>query len=151
MQKNETAAIEKSGEEQLNTAAESPEKEISAEAKPDKTNPVSADSSEKEPLKTADKISAIRSNLYRMAREEEEEEVSLRVAYQIKQVKARKEHPEKFPPPPPLEADFAGTAEKRTFRQKVRGLFPQKGDAGGEVARKCIFCFLPQFFWCAWF
>ena len=75
MQKNETAAIEKSGEEQLNTAAESPEKEISAETKPDKTNPVSADSSEKEPLKTADKISAIRSNLYRMAREEEEEEV----------------------------------------------------------------------------
>ena len=61
MQKNETAAIEKSGEEQLNTAAESPEKEISAEAKPDKTNPVSADSSEKEPLKTADKISAVKS------------------------------------------------------------------------------------------
>lgn len=141
MQKNETAAIEKSGEEQLNTAAESPEKEISAEAKPDKTNPVSADSSEKEPLKTADKISAIRSNLYRMAREEEEEKVSLRVAYQIKQVKARKEHPEKFPPPPPPKPILPERPEKRTFRQKVRGLFPQKGDAGGEVARKCIFLF----------
>ena len=32
------------------------------------------------------------------AQEEEEEAVSLRVAYQIRQVKDQKEHPEKYPP-----------------------------------------------------
>lgn len=98
------------------------------------------------PTEPTDKISAIRANLLRIAQEEEEESVTLRVAYQIKQVKERKEHPEKFPPPaiqPSLAyANGAAAAlprQKRTFRQVLYDLFPHKGDSGGEVVRKSIF------------
>lgn len=83
-----------------------------------------------------DKITAIRTTLFHIAQEEEDEAVSLRVAYQIKQVKERKEHPEKFPPPAPHQPP---KKPKRTFGQKVLSLFPQPGDPGGEIARKSIF------------
>ncbi len=95
----------------------------------------------------ADKISAIRSNLMRIAQQEDEEAVSLRVAYQIKQVKERKEHPEKFPPPQPTPPPtvYAGSAaailprQKRTFGRMIYDLFPHKNDPGGEIVRKLIF------------
>ena len=51
----------------------------------------------KTPSEPKDKIKAIRTTLFHIAQEEEEEAVSLRVAYQIRQVKDQKEHPEKYP------------------------------------------------------
>ena len=84
------------------------------------------------------KIKAIRTTLFHIAQEEEEEAVSLRVAYQIRQVKDQKEHPEKYPPPPPR---VSPKPKKKTFGQKMLDLFPQRGDSGGEVVRKSIFLF----------
>lgn len=83
-----------------------------------------------------DKITTIRTTLFHIAQEEEDEAVSLRVAYQIKQVKERKEHPEKFPPPASHQLP---KKQKQTFGQKVLSLLPQHGDPGGEIARKSIF------------
>lgn len=99
----------------------------------------SASSEETHPPEVlGDKITAIRTTLFHIAQEEEEEAVLLRVAYQIKQVKERKEHPENFPPPAqhhPLKPK----KKKQTFGQRVLSLFPQPGDPGGEIARKSIF------------
>ena len=92
----------------------------------------------KTPSEPKDKIKAIRTTLFHIAQEEEEEAVSLRVAYQIRQVKDQKEHPEKYPPPPPR---VSPKPKKKTFGQKMLDLFPQRGDSGGEVVRKSIFLF----------
>lgn len=92
----------------------------------------------KTPSEPKDKIKAIRTTLFHIAQEEEEEAVSLRVAYQIRQVKDQKEHPEKYPPPPPR---VPPKPKKKTFGQKMLDLFPQRGDSGGEVVRKSIFLF----------
>ena len=90
----------------------------------------------------AEKISItqeeLNTELKNIAQEEEEEAVSLRVAYQIRQVKDQKEHPEKYPPPPPR---VSPKPKKKTFGQKMLDLFPQRGDSGGEVVRKSIFLF----------
>lgn len=90
--------------------------------------------------KPEDKISAIRSTLHQLAKQQDEEAVTLRVAYQIKQVKERKEHPEKFLPelePTPVPA--AEKPKRRSFGRVVYDLFPHRSDPGGEVARKSIF------------
>ncbi len=89
-------------------------------------------------MEPQDKIRAIRTSLFHIAQEEEEEAVSLRVAYQIRQVKDQKEHPEKYPPPPPR---VPPKPKKKTAGQKLLGLFPQRGDPAGEVVRKSIFLF----------
>lgn len=100
------------------------------------TDPVFSDTEASLPEEPEDKIAAIRTSLFHIAQEEEDEAVSLRVAYQIKQVKERKEHPEKYPPPAPHQPP---KKKKRTFGQSVLSLFPQPGDPGGEIARKSIF------------
>lgn len=99
----------------------------------------SVESEEPVELETpAEKIRAIRTSLFHIAQVEEEAAVTQRVANQIQQVKARKEHPEQFPPPrPPAPSN----PPRRSAGSRVLGLFPQKGDSGGEVARKCIFLF----------
>ena len=80
----------------------------------------------KTPSEPKDKIKAIRTTLFHIAQEEEEEAVSLRVAYQIRQVKDQKEHPEKYPPPPPR---VSPKPKKKTFGQKMLDLFPQRSGA----------------------
>lgn len=122
--------------------ADASEQEKDAEKKPHDSEKKTQQQQSLNDIKTKeiskDKIQAIRTSLFHIAQEEEEEQITRRVANQIKEVKEHKEHPEKFlpsklpaPPKPP----------KRSFGQKVIGLFPQRGDPGGEVARKCIFLF----------
>lgn len=90
------------------------------------------------PLSTADKITAIHTSLYEIAQQEDEEMISLRVAYQIKQVKEHKEHPEKFVAKPPGFSKPSDRHQKKNGNFLVN-MFPRKGDSGGEIARKSIF------------
>ena len=147
MQEEEQNAVTEASEESVKPVA------LSVSEEPDtpepEQNPSEAQSAEEsisvQQEVFADKISAIRSSLVRLAQEQDEEAVSLRVAYQIKQVKDRKEHPENFPPEPAC-TDYVGKAaaaaplsQKQTFGQKVCDLFPHRGDPGGEIVRKSIF------------
>ncbi len=91
-------------------------------------------------LESKTKISAIRTSLYEIAKEEEEEAVSLRVAWQIKQVKERKEHPEEFASSTKTPNKSKHKVSSKKQRQRI-GIFPRHGDSGGEVVRKCIFLF----------
>ena len=72
-----------------------------------------------------------------IAQEEEAEQVSLRVAYQIRQVKERKEHPEKFQP----SAPEAAPPPKKSMRWQLGNghAAPIEGDPGGEIVRKSVF------------
>ena len=87
---------------------------------------------------TEEKISVLRSSLFHIAQEEEAEQVSLRVAYQIRQVKERKEHPEKFQPPAP-EAAPPPKRKKHALGSWAMGMLPHRGDSGGEIVRKSVF------------
>lgn len=119
------------------TPTEETEKPESSIAEKPAEVPETADTVPEEvPAGPEDKIRAIRTSLFHIAQEEEEEAVAQRVALQIQQVKDQKEHPEKYPPPPPPPKP-----KKKTFGQKMLGLFPQRGDPGGEVVRKSIFLF----------
>lgn len=86
-----------------------------------------------------DKIAAIHASLSQIERKEDEEAVSIRVAWQIKQAKERREHPENFPPPSPKRKKRRRA--KKSVGRRVLELFPQRGDSGGEIARKSIFLF----------
>jgi sortase B len=123
-----TAQSDSTAEHPSDSSASEPESEHQST-----TEPTAEENSEPE-----DKIAAIKSRLFQIAKEEEDESVSLRVAYQIRQVKQRKEHPEDFPEPEP-QPPKAPKKKKRTMGQKFVGLFPQRGDSAGEVVRKSIF------------
>ena len=116
--------------------AEGSETADAAETAAEDTAEISETAPEEVPAEPEDKIRAIRTSLFHIAQEEEEEAVTQRVAQQIRQVKDQKEHPEKYPPPP-----MPPKPRKQTFGQKMLGLFPQRGDSGGEVVRKSIFLF----------
>lgn len=116
--------------------AEGSETADAAETAAEDTAEISETAPEEVPAEPEDKIRAIRTSLFHIAQEEEEEAVTQRVAQQIQQVKDQKEHPEKYPPPP-----MPPKPRKQTFGQKMLGLFPQRGDSGGEVVRKSIFLF----------
>ena len=100
----------------------------------------------KTPSEPKDKIKAIRTTLFHIAQEEEEEAVSLRVAYQIRQVKDQKEHPENTRRHRP--------ACPRNRRRKRSGRRCWICFRSGEIreAKWCerVFsCFPRQCFWCA--
>ena len=116
--------------------AEGSETADAAKTAAEDTAEISETAPEEVPAEPEDKIRAIRTSLFHIAQEEEEEAVTQRVAQQIRQVKDQKEHPEKYPPPP-----MPPKPRKQTFGQKMLGLFPQRGDSGGEVVRKSIFLF----------
>ena len=80
--------------------AEGSETADAAETAAEDTAEISETAPEEVPAEPEDKIRAIRTSLFHIAQEEEEEAVTQRVAQQIRQVKDQKEHPEKYPPPP---------------------------------------------------
>lgn len=138
MQEEEKSAVEFSASP-ASAAKENEETEITHPSAPEASGAGTVVSNTVENASTAeDKITAIRTSLYEIAQHEEEEQVTLRVAYQIKQVKERKEHPEKFVQEAPKQAPLL-KKHKKTCGQRIWGLFPQKGDTGGEIARKSIF------------
>ncbi|MCD7959679.1 MAG: class B sortase [Ruminococcus sp.] len=104
--------------------------------------------STEEKRSSEEKIMAIRSSLYQISKEEEEEAVSLRVAWQIKQVKDKKEHPEKYSKLKPhknvLKPSMSARGhpkQKQSFGRRVLEILPQASDSTGEVVRKCVFIF----------
>ena len=141
MQEEEKTAVTSAESSETPAPPEAGEAERSQTVLPEEPETGSSEKGEaksKTPSEPKDKIKAIRTTLFHIAQEEEEEAVSLRVAYQIRQVKDQKEHPEKYPPPPPR---VPPKPKKKTFGQKMLDLFPQRGDSGGEVVRKSIFLF----------
>ena len=76
--------------------AEGSETADAAETAAEDTAEISETAPEEVPAEPEDKIRAIRTSLFHIAQEEEEEAVTQRVAQQIQQVKDQKEHPEKY-------------------------------------------------------
>ena len=109
------------------------------------THEKSAHSSHDE--KPENKIKAIRTSLYKIAKEEEEEAVSQRVSWQIRQVKSKKEHAQNFLPPksetasPARHTNSPPRHKNISRRKKSFGIIPRQGDTAGEAVRKCIFLF----------
>lgn len=107
---------EQPGAQLAEEPAEGSETADAAETAAEDTAEISETAPEEVPAEPEDKIRAIRTSLFHIAQEEEEEAVTQRVAQQIQQVKDQKEHPEKYPPPP-----MPPKPRKQTFGQKMLG------------------------------
>ncbi|MBQ8824398.1 MAG: class B sortase [Ruminococcus sp.] len=118
---------------------------------PEKLNNKETTSKKTKDTQNLEKISEIRASLYKIAEEEDDEQMVSRIATNVKFLKAKKEFPEWFE----RSAYPAGRVQKNNLNSSVkavknyrgykkkkgvlRNLFPCHGDGIGEVLRKSIF------------
>ena len=125
--------------------AEGSETADAAETAAEDTAEISETAPEEVPAEPEDKIRAIRTSLFHIAQEEEEEAVTQRVAQQIQQVKDQKEHPESIRRRP-----CRRNRENRRLVRKCWGCFPSVAIPEAKWCGKVSFFFQRRCFWSAW-